>query len=59
MPGASLLLTHPGLATTFTFGLPADPGLAGLVVGTQALVFDAAAPSGIGALANAVLLRVY
>jgi hypothetical protein len=36
--------------------LPYPPGL---VVGVQALVFDAAAPSGLGAVTNAGILRIY
>ena len=33
--------------------------LAGFVVGAQAFVLDSAAPWGLGAVSNAVLLRIY
>ncbi|MCA8950224.1 MAG: hypothetical protein KDE27_12030 [Planctomycetes bacterium] len=56
--GANVLLPHTGTNLTYGLGLPANPALAGLAVDIQSLVLDAAAPSGIGALSNAVVLRL-
>jgi len=56
---ADLLLAHPGNSVNFTLAIPLVPALAGLVVGTQALVLDAAAPSGVGAMTNGGVMRLY
>jgi hypothetical protein len=53
------LLSHAGGTANFAIAIPATQALAGLVVGTQALVFDAAAPGGIGSVTNAGILRLY
>jgi len=53
------LLVHPGNAVTFAMNLPANPQLAGIVLGTQALVLDAQAPGGIGAVTNGGVLRIF
>jgi len=58
-PAALVVLANPGNAVTFLLAIPANPALAGLVVGTQALVLDAAAPSGIASLTNGAILTVY
>jgi hypothetical protein len=52
-PGAGPLLLHTGNSVTLPLVLPNVPALAGLRVGAQALVFDAAAPNGLGAVSNA------
>jgi hypothetical protein len=54
-----LLLSHAGGSALFTLVIPAAPSLAGITVGAQALVFDALAPSAIGAVTNAGILRVH
>jgi hypothetical protein len=54
----NVALAHPGGSTTYSLAIPAIPSLAGLVVGTQAFVFDAAAPGGIGSATNAGVLRL-
>jgi hypothetical protein len=56
--GFSLLLPYAGTAS-HSLALPAAPALAGLVVGVQGLVLDAAAPSGLGATTNAGIMRLY
>jgi len=57
-PGAAVLLAHAGGAMSLPIAIPAAPALAGLVVGAQAFAFDAAAPSGIGAVSNGGVLRL-
>jgi hypothetical protein len=44
---------------TFALAIPANPALAGFVAGAQALVLDPSAPSALGSLSNAGILRVY
>jgi hypothetical protein len=56
--GLSVLVPYAGSATHSLF-LPASPALAGLVLGAQALVLDAAAPSGLGSVSNAAILRIH
>jgi len=60
-PAASCvsLLAHPGSSTTFTFPIPNAAALAGSVVGVQAAVLDPTAATGIGAVTNGGILRVY
>jgi hypothetical protein len=58
-PRASLLLAHAGFGTNLTLVIPASPVLAGLVVGTQAWVFDPLVGSGNGAVTNGVILRMF
>jgi len=58
-PGADVLLTHAGSTASFTLAIPANPVLAGLVVGTQAWVLDPLAHSGNGAVSNGGILRVF
>lgn len=58
-PWTGLLVMHPGTALTYPLAVPANPVLAGLAFTVQALVFDAAATNGIGALTNAGVLRPY
>jgi hypothetical protein len=58
-PGGTVLLSHPGNSLSFTFPIPANTALAGLMVGTQALVFDATAPGGVGTVTNAGIMRIY
>jgi hypothetical protein len=53
-----VVLVHAGNAVTFPLAIPANPALAGLIVGAQALVLDAAASSGIAALTNGAILTV-
>jgi len=48
-----------GCGNRLPIAIPAAPALAGLVVGAQAFAFDAAAPSGIGAVSNGGILRLY
>ncbi|HLQ38766.1 MAG TPA: kelch repeat-containing protein [Planctomycetota bacterium] len=57
--GASLLLAHAGNTVSFACPIPLNPALAGVVVGAQALVLDANAPSGLGAVTNGVILRLH
>ena len=57
-PWSGILRTHSGGAVSFTLTIPANPALAGLVIGTQALVFDAATPTGLGAVSNAGIMRL-
>ena len=56
-PLGSVLLPHAGNTLVLTLAIPANPALAGVVVAMQALVLDAAAPSGVGAVSNAGILR--
>jgi hypothetical protein len=56
--GLSVLVPYAGTAN-YALALPPAPQLAGLIAGVQALVFDAGAPSGLGAVSNAGILRVY
>jgi hypothetical protein len=58
-PGGTRMLSHPGSAMNFTFTIPANQALAGLVAATQGLVLDAGAPGGIGSVTNAGIMRVY
>lgn len=57
--GANLLVAHSGRVVDFAIQIPSTRALVGVVIGTQALVADAAAPNGIGALTNAGVLRLY
>jgi len=54
-PGLGPLLLHNGASLTWQLVLPATPALAGVQLAAQALVFDAAAPGGVGAVTNAGL----
>ncbi len=56
--GLGALLPYAGTAT-YSLVLPASPVLAGWRLGAQALVFDPAAANGLGAVSNAVILRLY
>ena len=56
---ANLLVAHAGRIVDFAIQIPSTRALVGVVIGTQALVCDAAAPNGIGALTNAGILRLY
>jgi hypothetical protein len=58
-PGAAVLLTHAGTTASFTLSIPANPLLAGLVVGTQAWVLDPLASSGNGSVTNGGILRTF
>jgi len=58
-PGSSILVAHPGGAATFPLTIPNHAALAGVLVATQALVFDPAAGNGIGAVSNAGVMRLY
>jgi hypothetical protein len=58
-PAGTLLVAHPGTAQNISIGIPGNPALAGLVVGMQALVLDVAVPSGLGAVSNGAVLRLY
>ncbi|HLQ39032.1 MAG TPA: hypothetical protein VK348_14575, partial [Planctomycetota bacterium] len=57
-PAALQLLAHAGAVAHALLTIPANASLAGLAVDAQGLSFDAAAPSGIGALSNAVVLAI-
>ena len=57
-PGLAVLVPYAS-AATHSLALPASPALAGLVLGAQAVVFDAGAPSGLGTVSNAAILRIY
>jgi hypothetical protein len=54
-PGAGTLLLHAGTVVSYALALPNVAAFAGLRVVAQALVFDAAAANGIGAVSNAGL----
>ena len=58
-PGASLLLAYTGSSAALPVAIPADPALGGLIVGAQAFVLDPVAPSGLGAVSNGLVLRLY
>jgi hypothetical protein len=58
-PGTGILLAHSGTSTTCVLGIPNEPSLAGHMAVIQALVFDAAAGNGIGAVSNAGVIRLY
>jgi hypothetical protein len=57
-PGAVLTVAHAGGSANLAVPIPAQPALAGLVVGVQAFVPDTAARSGVGTLSNAGILRL-
>jgi hypothetical protein len=57
--GANLLVAHAGRVVDFAIQIPSTQALVGVVIGMQALVGDAAAPNGIGALTNAGILRLH
>ena len=56
-PGAPVLVVHTGSSLSFPLTIPANPSLAGLVVGAQALALDAGVAAGF-ALSNGVILRL-
>ena len=56
---APLVLAHPGSTASHSLAIPGTPALAGLVVGTQALVLDANAASDFGSVTNAGVLRIH
>jgi hypothetical protein len=59
LTGAVLVpVAHGGMAAAYGLPIPAAPALRGLDLGAQALVVDAAAPSGTGAVTNGLLLRI-
>lgn len=58
-PWGSMLVAHGGTSANVSLGIPANPVLAGLVLPLQALVFDAAAANGIGAVSNAGVMRIH
>lgn len=58
-PDAHRLVPHSGASASVTLSIPATSALAGVVLGAQALVLDAAAPAGIGAASNAGILRLW
>src|SRR5262249_24347480 len=58
-PGSSVLLSYAGTSATLAVPIPATPALAAMVVGAQAFVFDSAAPSGIGAVSNRLIRRLF
>jgi hypothetical protein len=58
-PTAGVVLAHPGGSATYPLRIPNEPALAGVMVATQALVFDPAAGNGIGAVSNAGVMRLY
>jgi len=53
------MLAHGGSGAALPVQMPASPTFAGLAFGAQALSLDAAAPWGLGAVSNAVILRVH
>jgi hypothetical protein len=58
-PAFGALLAARGSTATMSLAIPANPSLAGVTVGAQALSFDAAAPGGVGAVSNGAILRLY
>jgi hypothetical protein len=44
--------------TQYALHIPANAAFAGIVVAAQALVFDAAAPNGNGAVTNGVVMGI-
>jgi hypothetical protein len=58
-PTTGIVLTHAGSSTTYQLRIPNEPSLSGRTVATQALVFDSAAATGIGAVSNAGVMRLY
>ena len=52
------LLPHGGMAATFPLPIPLVPSLAGLLVGTQAMVLDPGAPNGAGSVTNGGILVI-
>jgi hypothetical protein len=57
-PAVAVLLAHSGGTAHVAIAIPANPALAGLAVDAQAFSFDAIAPSGVGAVSNAVILVI-
>jgi hypothetical protein len=57
VPSANVLLAQPAV-TQFALHIPAAASLAGIVVAAQALVFDATAPNGNGAVTNGVVMGI-
>jgi hypothetical protein len=55
--GVSVPLVHAGSTASFTLAIPVTPSLAGVVLGIQALAFDATNPSG-AALSNGLVVQV-
>ncbi|MFY9341728.1 MAG: hypothetical protein WAT39_04520 [Planctomycetota bacterium] len=58
-PLAGAILPTTAGAASFALPIPALPTLAGVVLGAQALSFDAQAANGFGALSNGAILRLY
>ncbi|HLQ39304.1 MAG TPA: hypothetical protein VK348_15955, partial [Planctomycetota bacterium] len=56
--GAQRFVAHAGGNASVPIAIPANPSLAGVVVATQALVFDPATPSG-AAVTNGGILRLF
>jgi len=56
---AMALLAHGGSTSTTPLVIPAAPALAGVALGIQAFVFDPASTSGLGAVSNGLILRLY
>lgn len=56
-PASLRPVLHGGATASLALAIPNSPQLAGMVVGCQALVLDVAAPSGLGATTNALLVR--
>lgn len=54
----ALLPTTAG-AASFSLAIPAQPALAGQILGAQALSFDTMSPSGFAATSNGAILRMY
>ncbi|MGE3172349.1 MAG: hypothetical protein AB7O97_06955 [Planctomycetota bacterium] len=52
------VVLHGGGSAAVPVPIPADPRMAGLIVGVQALEFDATAPGGFGRTSNGLLLRL-
>jgi len=59
VPGAARLIGAAGGSASLPVPIPADPSLAGLVAVAQALVIDAGAANGLGAVSNSIVLRLY
>lgn len=55
---AAFVVSHAGSAAVFALSIPNDPALDGFVFGAQALSLDPAAPGGLGALSNGLVLRI-
>ncbi|HLQ37424.1 MAG TPA: hypothetical protein VK348_06470, partial [Planctomycetota bacterium] len=58
-PAIGTLLPTQNGAASLSLPIPANPALAGVTLGAQAFSFDSAAPSGLGAVSNGVILRCY